>query len=493
MAQAAGEFQVVDIGEIIESQTNPRKHFAKVALQDLTESVKEKGVLVPLLVRRNLIGEADVISGFEIVAGARRYRAAKAAGLTQVPVLIRDLDDVQALEVQVIENLQRADVHPLEEAEGYKQLLEKGKYDVESLAAKVGKSVSYVYQRLKLADLVPAAKKAFFEEHITAGHAILLARLQSDQQKEGLAECLNDWNSPSVRELGTWIEENVHLDLAKAPWQKDDAKLLPAAGACTTCPKRTGATPALFADIKKGDTCTDPKCFHAKLEALVNIKLEQDATAQLVSNQSAYSDNDEKALKKRYPSLLMEREYRKAGATKCASTKNALIVDGDRAGTFIRICVNHKCKTHRDPYGGSVYAPARRSKAEVAAGTKRKAKADTDRRVHDLAYSEIVRHARTLKDQTLEDLRLITGQLADALYGERDQLATIFGLKNGSQLTEKWIGTLNRGDLAALGLACALSEGYLTDKGFAEVAKRHKVDIAALRKALQTSAKKKAA
>lgn len=224
----------------------------------------------------------------------------------------------------------------------------------------------------------------------------------------------------------------------------------------------------------------------------MNIKLEQDATAQLVSNQSAYSGNDEKALKKRYPSLLMEREYRKAGATKCPSTKNALIVDGDGAGTFIRICPNLKCKIHRDPYSGSVYAPARKSKATIAAETKRKAKADTDRRVHDLAYSEIVRHARTLKDQTLEDLRLITGQLADNLYGEREQLATIFGLKNGGQFTEKWIGTLNRGDLAALGLACALSEGYLTDKGFAEVAKRHKVDIAALRKTLQTSTPKAA-
>lgn len=238
---AAVDFQIVGIAQLEESKTNPRQHFAKDALSDLTKSIAEKGVLVPLLVRPVKNGVGLVYDHFEILAGARRYRAAKASGLEQVPVLVRDLDDTQALEVQVIENLQRADVHPLEEAEGYKQLLEKGKYDVESLAAKVGKSVSYVYQRLKLADLVPAAKKAFFEEKITAGHAILLARLQSDQQKEGLAECLNDWNSPSVRELGTWIEENVHLDLAKAPWQKDDTKLLPPAGACTISRRATPA------------------------------------------------------------------------------------------------------------------------------------------------------------------------------------------------------------------------------------------------------------
>lgn len=427
-----GEFRIVDIAQVEESKTNPRKHFAKDALQDLTRSVKEKGILVPLLVRplnwkSNGFGNLATHDGYEVVAGARRYRAAKAAGLQAIPVIARILDDEQMLEVQVIENLQREDVHPLEEAEGYKQLLAKGKYEIETLADKIGKSVSYIYQRLKLAELVPAAKKAFQEEKITAGHAILLARLQPLEQKEGLDYCQDRWRKPSVRDLGDWIQQNVHLDLAKAPWKKDDADLVPAAGACTTCPKRTGFAKALFPDVDKGDTCTDPKCFREKGHALIQIRVKENPGVQLVSGSPAYSLNESEALKKKYPGLLMEREYRKAGAIKCKDTVEALVIEGAGAGTKIRICTGKRCKKH-GPVEHS-YRPKPRTAKEIAAQKKRDEKDKLDSAVSDAAYIAAVNRVKTLKQLPLAVWQLIAQSVSYGYYGADDTIRKALGAK----------------------------------------------------------------
>jgi ParB family chromosome partitioning protein len=409
-----GEFRIVSINQVTPSKTNPRKHFAKDALQDLTKSVKEKGILVPLLVREKEGGFTR--PGYEVIAGERRYRAAIAAELKDIPVIIRVLDDEQALEVQVIENLQREDVHPLEEAEGYKQLLAKGKYEVEGLADKIGKSVSYIYQRLKLAELVPAAKKAFLEEKITAGHAILIARLQAEEQKQALEYSTERWNKPSVRDLSDWILREVHLDLAKAPWKKDDATLLPAAGACTTCPKRTGANPGLFPDVKKGDTCTDPTCFHQKADALIKQRVKENPGVQLISTESGYSGNDDKRLAK--AGILRSYDYRKAGAIKCKDTVEGLIVEGEGSGTRIRICTQKRCKKH-NPSEQS-YRSKPRSPKEIAAEKKRQEKQQLEDRVEQLAFVAAIRKVIGLKTFPPALWRILAVGLWNCSYGYDD-------------------------------------------------------------------------
>lgn len=338
-----GGYRILEIARLEESATNPRKHFAKDALADLTKSVAEKGVLVPLLVRPGW-QKLDAKQGeerYEIVAGARRFRAAKAAGLKEIPVLVRELNDEQALEVQVIENLQREDVHPLEEAAGYKQLLAKGKYDVEALAAKVGKSASYVYQRLKLAELAPAAKKAFEEEQITAGHAILIARLQPHQQKEALQYATYEYEKPSVRDLAGWIESEIFLDLHSAAFPKDRAELLPGVPACVECPKRTGFSPALFADVKKKDTCTDGACFHKKAEAFVQISLSEAKKAgkELVPLNGQYSGAGKGLARNLWQNF-------EAKPAKCAFAEEGLVISGHAQGRTFSICRNGKCKLH---------------------------------------------------------------------------------------------------------------------------------------------------
>ena len=340
---AKDEFRLIPLADLCESPTNPRKHFHAKAMEELTESVRQQGVVQPI-VARGLpgapikLGESTL---FEIVTGARRFRASKAAGRDTVPAIVRQLSDVQVIEIQMIENLQREDIHPLDEAQGYQTLIDKTGLEVAAIAGKVGKSESYVYQRLKLLALSDKAQKAFLAEKITAGHAILIARLQPADQAEALRECTQGYHT-SVRNLIDWIERHVHMDLHSAPFKKDDAQLVPDAGACVNCPKRTGFQPALFPDIAKKDTCTDPKCFQSKLQAFSAQRLEElKAKGEDVVKISDYNGSSKPK------GALDPSQYEKAGTTRCPDTKMGLIVDDDHDhGKTLRVCTNPKCKIH---------------------------------------------------------------------------------------------------------------------------------------------------
>jgi len=245
--------------------------FNQEKLEQLADSIRTVGVQQPAVIR-----QIEDDGKYELVAGERRWRAAKIAGLQTLPCVIRDLDDIEVLKIQTIENLQREDIHPLDEADGYQRLREKAGYDVELLAKDVGRSVSYIYQRLKLLELIPEARKEFVDGIIAAGHAILIARLQPKQQNEALEYCQR-WNGEtvSVRDLDQWIHSQILMELNKAAFKKDDSDLVTAAGSCVECPKRTGYTPALFPDISNKDLCTDPVCFNGKLDTLVEQRRQE--------------------------------------------------------------------------------------------------------------------------------------------------------------------------------------------------------------------------
>ena len=202
---------------------------------------------------------------YEIVAGARRYRAAQLAAIGYVPVRIADLSDAQALETSIVENLQRRDVHPLEEAQGFAALmrLEEPAYSIEQIAAKCGKQPGYVASRIRLTELAPAVVEAFAKDEIGVGHALLLAKLQPEQQQEALAACWQESYGNGnkskrillpVRHLREWIEHNILLELAAAPFSKDDPQLVPEAGSCLDCPKRTGHNTLLFEGSERSMT-----------------------------------------------------------------------------------------------------------------------------------------------------------------------------------------------------------------------------------------------
>lgn len=257
------------------AQVERRAHLDKGALTELAESIKSVGVAQAILVRP----AKDDVRAFEIVAGERRVLAAKQAGLQEIPALVRDLDDGQVQELQLVENLQRQDLHELAEAEGYEALAKLGR-SVEEIAAKVGKSKATVYARMKLLDLAPEGRKAYYAGKISASIALLIARIPvAELQAKALEHILKPctWRDEplSYREAVRFVHDQFTLRLSEAPFPRADADLVPAAGACGPCPKRTGNQPELFGDIKGADVCTDPKCFGAKRGAWNRIQIAQ--------------------------------------------------------------------------------------------------------------------------------------------------------------------------------------------------------------------------
>jgi len=174
IAAVTSEYRNLPIDNLIESPLNPRRTFDQTALNELAASIRSQGVLMPLLVR------PVNPQTYEVVAGKRRFRAAQLAGAESVPVEIRVLTDAQCIEIAIVENLQRQDVHPLEESSSYAQLLalDEPKYSIEQIAARCGKTPAFIVSRLSLAALTPTVSEAFVQDEIGVGHALLLAKLQ---------------------------------------------------------------------------------------------------------------------------------------------------------------------------------------------------------------------------------------------------------------------------------------------------------------------------
>jgi len=197
-APAAAPSNKIAVARIKKSPWQPRHHFEKEALAELVQSVKERGVIQPLLVRK-------IADGYELIAGERRFRAATEAGLKEVPAIVMEVSDREALELALVENLQRADLNLIEEAEGYKALGEKFGMTQDEIATKVGKARPTVANALRLLDLPDKVKRLVAERQLTPGHAKALLGLEIPKEQEILAErCVQE--SLSVRT----IERIVH-------------------------------------------------------------------------------------------------------------------------------------------------------------------------------------------------------------------------------------------------------------------------------------------
>lgn len=256
--------ELVDIALIDPSPTNPRKTFDTTELQELVDSIGKVGLLQPILVR-----PVPAKARFELVCGERRWRAAKAARLTRIPAVVRELSELEVLEIQVAENLQRVDLPPLEEAAGYQALHDRHGYSVEEIADRVGKSQSYIRQRITLTKLHASAQEYLQKGLLTPSTAILVARLPSPTDQEAAAKAIiaGPTGAPlSLHQARDLIRDRFMRALSEAPFPTDDATLAPAAGACITCPKRSAAQPQLFGDITDKDRCLDQLCWDGKRE-----------------------------------------------------------------------------------------------------------------------------------------------------------------------------------------------------------------------------------
>jgi ParB family chromosome partitioning protein len=166
------------IEEIVPNRSQPRKHFDESKLQELAESIKEKGILEPLIVRR-------VDGGYELIVGERRWRAAQKAGLKEVPVLVKEIEGREALEFSLIENLQREDLNPIEEAEAFKRLIEEFNLSQGELATRIGKDRTTIANVLRLLKLPSEIRNHLLQNRITSGHARAILSLETkEKQKE---------------------------------------------------------------------------------------------------------------------------------------------------------------------------------------------------------------------------------------------------------------------------------------------------------------------
>ena len=246
---------------------------------------------------------------------------------------------------------QREDVHPYEEAQGFQRLLDMPGYDVAALVEKSGKSAAHIYSRLSLLQLIPDVAQAFIEERITASHANLLARLPQEHQAAAYENCWRkDWQDKEphllpAKHLSAWIQANLYLNLAEAPFDREDTSLNPSAGACVTCPRRSGFNTSLFADVH-GDQCLDAPCFQMKVSA--HIDREIAARPELVSIETAW-----RAPKEQRPGAMQKHQFRELDITDnpdaeppCNHTKSAIIVFGKNAGRTLTICTENDCPVH---------------------------------------------------------------------------------------------------------------------------------------------------
>ncbi len=160
----------LSLAEIVPNKYQPRKNFDEENLNDLVNSIKERGVIQPIIVRKSNSNN----SKYEIIAGERRWLAAQKAGLHEIPVVVTDADDLKSLEFAIVENVQRHDLNPLEEAQGYKRLIDEFSYDQEKVSKFIGKSRSYITNSLRLLNLPAEVLKLVDEKKITAGHAKIL-------------------------------------------------------------------------------------------------------------------------------------------------------------------------------------------------------------------------------------------------------------------------------------------------------------------------------
>lgn len=180
-ATNASEDSLVSVEDIHPNPNQPRTHFNETELEELSESIRAHGVLQPLLVRK-------VDNGYEIIAGERRYQASKIAGLDKVPVVVKEADDQETLQLALIENLQRSDLNPIEEAKGYRQLIKASGMTQEALSKAVSKSRSTITNSLRLLDLPQRVQDLLFEGKLTAGHARAILAVPYEESRIKLAE-----------------------------------------------------------------------------------------------------------------------------------------------------------------------------------------------------------------------------------------------------------------------------------------------------------------
>jgi ParB/RepB/Spo0J family partition protein len=351
---AAGAFEIIPLEQLFESPWNTRKHFDEVKLGALAENIKKQGIITPLVARPKGMGEDDLAGRplYELAAGHRRYRAAIMAGVEELPVMVREMDDVAFLEVLQIENLQREDIHPFEEAAGYVELMKRAEgYNPGVIAEKVGKSEKYVYDRIKLLQLIPALREVFLENKITAGHAIILARLSPADQKRAM----------DYQHGGLWThEDHGQTDLAEFATTHE----LRGFGAVK--PRSVRELQGwVDRHVRFEPEAADPILF-PETRATISAAIEQrEKVVHIMHSHQVHPTAKDPDGQRTYGPQSWQRADGRFKSKECANSVVGVIVVGDGKGDSFRVCIDKKkCKTH---WGAEIAA---REKSEAAGSSK---------------------------------------------------------------------------------------------------------------------------
>lgn len=499
---------VADIETLRERPDNPRRTFLNQG--EIDASVKANGVLMPLVVRPL---EGDV---FEILDGARRYRAARHAGLQVVPIDPREMTDQEAAEFVMILALQRQGLEPMDEAQGFEDLRRAFGYDVATIAERVRVDGRHVARRLALLNLTPDWQRDLAAGIIGIAHAEILARLQPSDQKAAREVVIRGRLLPaeeappvaSVGELRRWIAANVHLDLARVPWDQASSDLVPSAGPCTTCPKRTGANALLFSDVTNGDTCTDRGCFQIKMAAHLKAMaraLHEETGRQAVLVSSSFAAGR--------PGVTGSDEYVVADhRTMCQSAEPALMIDGGDAGKRLLVCRSASCSVHRR---GADPAEARETDPErqpAGRATKLSAKEREQRSRERLEVARRQAILTAITDKAPASLSGdVLGLIAEVFQAEtwnehRKQVAQALGItkkgeKDSAGAMERYLkkATAKQAVVVILGLTAARDLRAKNASGSSDrdrlitIAEALKVDVKAITASLTASPAKPAA
>ena len=243
------QIENLSIAKVIPDPMQPRKTFNEDALKQLSESIKKHGVLQPITVRKSG-------NDFIIVMGERRYRASKLANKKSIPCIVREYKNNDVLEIQIIENLQRQDVEPTEEAEAIAYLSER--YAPTEIAKRLGRTDNFIRQRLKLAGLIDGFKDFVRNGEMTISLGVGVALFEPEEQQMMLETMGEDFNAHQINRM---IKDQTY-DLEKASFDVADKKLLPKAGSCIECPFNAANQGNLFGDGKM--VCTKSACFETK-------------------------------------------------------------------------------------------------------------------------------------------------------------------------------------------------------------------------------------
>ena len=489
----------IPLAKLVDAPWNARKSFPQASIDELAASVRQHGILQPLTVRP-LTGSGD---RFEVVAGARRMRAAKAAGLALAPCQVRNLDDAQAREIGLVDNLQREDLSPIEEAEGYQSLFQAAgdagaPLTPTQLAAKVGKPEGYVRLRLRLLTAIDGVREALRSGKMPLGHALEIARLEPTDQKAAL-ECLKGWNGEMpLSRLRSWIANDILLDLSKAPFSTKDAELVKGAGSCVDCPKRTGNNQLLFSDVREKDRCTDSACYQRKVARHIDVTVEQLAKKDRKVVRLSQAYQRDKSVPKE---ALTSGQYNKhIDAKSCDNLALGVMIDGWEVGKVYRVCLSKSCEVH----GGGFYAASPRDVARMAA-KRAAAKREKDCRMRMFrAALEKAQAVGTVGDDQLRQLAAYAIDRGDnygttVLMKELDWPKSFIQYQGRPKLIEK-LKSVKPAVAVALGLLASVSgllsvNEYSAEKPQAleSVCVALGVNVGAIRKAVAQESAAKAA